>query len=93
MSTSTTSDDTTNFDCVSVASSSPPVINNEIERDTLDEILKEQQTTWEDATDETQIDPLESGQPIDNQMICDIQSIASRLVGKAGTTTRYTSQC
>ena len=83
LASSNPSDDTSNSDCGSLASSNPSVINDEIERDTVGEILKEQQTAWEDATDETQIDPLEPGHPIDNQMICDIQSIASRLVGKA----------
>ena len=29
------------------------------------------------------MDPLEPGHPIDNQMICDINSIANRLVSKA----------
>lgn len=83
MSTSTTSDDISYSDCVSLASCNSSVINNEIERDTLDEILKEQQMAWEGTSNEAQIDLLEPGYPIDNQMICDIQTIASRLVGKA----------
>ena len=33
--------------------------------------------------DETRIGPLEPGHPIDDQIICDIQSITSRLVRKA----------
>ena len=79
MSTSTTSDDTSISDSINVVS----VEDEEIERDALEEILIEQQTAWKDATDETQMDPLEPSHPIDNQMICDINSIASRLVSKA----------
>ena len=47
-------------------------------------MLEEPQTVWEETTDETQMDPLEPSHPIDDQMICDINSIASRLVSTAG---------
>ena len=57
--------------------------NEEIEKDSLDEILEEQQIAWEDATGEIQTDLLEPNHPIDHQMICDINSIARRLVSKA----------
>ena len=60
-----------------------------IEEQNLDEDLHtnedEDLHTNEDEdlpTDDTPIDPLEPSQHIDNQMICDIQSIASRLVSK-----------
>ena len=76
LSTSTLSDDTLN-------SSLDSGTNEEIEKDSLDEILEEQQIAWEDATGEIQTDLLEPNHPIDHQMICDINSIASRLVSKA----------
>ena len=55
--------------------------------DDLDEalstVLQEQQKSWEDATADTQIylanDDLDPPMLLDNQMICDIQEIASRL--------------
>ena len=37
----------------------------------------------EDATEETQTDPLEPSHPIDTRMICDINLIAGSLVSKA----------
>ena len=76
LSTSTLSDDTLN----SSLDSGP---NEEIEKDSLDEVLEEQQIAWEDATGEVQTDLLEPNYPIDHQMICGINSIASRLVNKA----------
>ena len=79
MSTSTTSDDTFNSD----SPTGDSVDDEGIERNALEEILVEQQIAWKDATDDTQMDPLEPSHPIDNQMICDINSIASRLVSKA----------
>ena len=54
-----------------------------IDEGTLEELLKDQQIPWQDATDDTPTDPLEPNQPLDNQMICDIQSIVSRLMNKA----------
>ena len=79
MSTSTTSDDTLNSD----SPTGDSVEDEGIERDALEEILVEQQIAWKDATDDTQMDSLEPSHPIDNQVICDINSIASRLVSKA----------
>ena len=54
-----------------------------MDEDMLEELLKDQQIAWQDATDDTPTDPLEPNQPLDIQRICDIQSIASGLVSKA----------
>ena len=59
--------------------------------DEIDEVinivLQEQQKSWEDATADTEShladDTLEPPVPLDNQMICDIQKIASRLAAKS----------
>jgi len=58
------------------------VTNDDIDGDTVSEILREQQTAWEDAVSEDPSDLLEPSHPIDEQMICDIQSIANRLAAK-----------
>ena len=76
-------DDVSNSNALPTDTETSCVPNEEIDEATLEDILKEQQTAWQDATDDTPIDPLEPSQPLDNQMICDIQSIASRLVSKA----------
>ena len=82
MSSSSTSDDSNCYE-ISVSSGGPMVTNNDINGDTVSEILREQQTAWEDAFSEDSSDLLEPSHPIDDQMICDIQAIASRLAAKA----------
>ena len=77
------SDDTTNSSGLPTDTGTSCVSSKEIDDSTLEELLKDQQIAWQDATDETPTDPLEPNQPLDNQMICDIQSIANRLVSKA----------
>ena len=57
--------------------------NDEIDSDTVSEILKEEQIAWEDAVSEDPSDLLEPSHPIDQQMISDIQAIGSRLATKA----------
>lgn len=79
MSSSSISDDSS----ISVSSCSPAVTNDDDGGDALGEFLREQQTAWEDAVSENLVDLLEPTHPIDEQMICDIQSIASRLAAKA----------
>ena len=59
------------------------VPSKEIDESILEELLKDQQIAWQDATDETPTNLLEPNQSLDNQIICDIQSIASRLMSKA----------
>ena len=67
-----------------------PEFNSEdtIEDDALTTLLFEQQTAWEEATNDVpadiQVDSnLEPAVPLDQQMICDIQKIAGRLAAKA----------
>lgn len=58
---------------------------DEIEED-VNAMLLEQQKSWEDATVDTQIeltDSLDPPMPLDHQMICDIQKLASRLAAKS----------
>jgi len=82
ISSSNTSDDSNCYE-VSVSGCSPVVTNGDINGDTVSEILREQQTAWEDEVSEDPSDLLEPSHPIDGQMICDIQSIASSLAAKA----------
>ena len=70
-------------DCAATSSSSPPVNDDEIDGETLSEILREQQTAWEDTISENPTDLLQPTHPIDDQMICNLQTIASRLAVKA----------
>ena len=73
------------------ADASMPSTSTVATTDDLDEalsiVLQEQQKSWEDATADTQIyladDDLDPPMPLDNQMICDIQKIASRLAAKS----------
>jgi len=78
-SSSTNSDEIFLSDSSSVSSNSQP----EIENDTLGEFIREQQTAWEDAISEIPTDLPKPSHPIDEQLICDIQTIASRLAAKA----------
>ena len=43
----------------------------------LDEFLKEQQQAWEDATTTETDQSLDPAHPIDEEMLCDIKTIAS----------------
>ena len=71
--------------------SSTPLTSTVATTDEIDEVintvLQEQQKSWEDATADTEShladDTLEPPMPLDNQMICDIQKIASRLAAKS----------
>ena len=71
--------------------SSTPLTSTVATTDEIDEVintvLQEQQKSWEDATADTEShladDTLEPPVPLDNQMICDIQNIASRLAAKS----------
>ena len=73
------------------ADASMPSTSTVVTTDDLDEalstVLQEQQKSWDDATADTQIyladDDLDPPMPLDNQIICDIQKIASRLVAKS----------
>jgi len=69
MSFSSTFDDSNCYE-VSVSSCSPVVTNDDI----VSEILREQQTAWEDAVSEDPLDLLEPSHPIDECMICVIYS-------------------
>jgi len=60
-----------------------PIIDEEIDGDILSETLREQQTAWEDTISENSTDLLQPTHPIDDQMICNTQTIASRLAAKA----------
>ena len=62
------SGDVSNSNGFSTDTGTSCVPNEEIDESTLEEILKDQQTAWQDATDDTPIDPLEPSQPLDNQM-------------------------
>ena len=55
---SNTSDDMFLSDCAATSSSSPPVIDDEIDGDIPSEILREQQTAWEDPISENLTDLL-----------------------------------
>ena len=71
--------------------SSMPLTPTVATTDEIDEVintvLQEQQKSREDATADTEShladDTLEPPAPLDNQMICDIQKIASRLAAKS----------
>jgi len=63
-----------------------------IEDDVINSVLSDQQTAWEDTTADKQADDdddnsvpfsLDPAVPLDHQMICDIQKLASRLVAKS----------
>ena len=68
-----------------------PSTSTVVTTDDLDEalstVLQEQQKSWEDATADILIyladDDLDPPMPLDNQIICDIQKIASRLAAKS----------
>ena len=73
MLSSSTFDDSNCYE-VSVSSCSSVVTNDDINGDTVCEILRDQQTAWEDAVSEDPSDLLEPSRPID---------IPSRLAAKA----------
>ena len=54
-----------------------------LENETLDDILSEKQEAWHDATTDEPVDLPEQNDPVDNAMLCDVQTYASRLAGKA----------
>ena len=61
-------------------------ISTETDEETMDTVLQEQLTAWEDATTNLQIDTthnLDPPLPLNHQMIRDIQKIASRLAAKS----------
>ena len=72
-----------------MSSTSPTLIEvspDELDDELMHTMLQEQQKSWEDATTDTQnelTDTLDPPIPLDHQMICDIQKIASRLAAKS----------
>jgi len=80
MSSSSTSDDSNCYEVY--VSGCSPVVTNDIDGDTVSEILRKQQIAWEDAVSEDPSDLLEPSHLIEEQMICDIQLIVSRLAAK-----------
>ena len=59
----------------SLASTTSTKISTETDEETMDTVLQEQQTAWEDATTNLQIDTthnLDPPLPLNHQMICDI---------------------
>ena len=70
----------------STPSTSTEVSPDEIDDELVHTMLQEQQKLWEDAITDTQnelTDTLDPPIPLDHQMICDIQKIASRLATKS----------
>ena len=57
--------------------------DSEVEGESLDEFLREQQQAWEDATTTETDQSLDPVYHIDEEMLCDIKAIASRLASKA----------
>ena len=87
-----------NFDKVSMPSASTqtsPILHlpedppeyTEMDVDSIDQLLREQQCNWEDATDSNEItdndENLDPSQPVDEEMICDINAIDSQLASKS----------
>ena len=80
----------------SLPSTTSTEISTETDEEAMHTMPQEQQTAWEDATTDLQIESthhLDPPLPLDHQMICDIQKIASRLVAKSsqllGTYVKY----
>ena len=57
--------------------------DSEVEAECLEEFLEQQQQAWEDATTTDTEGCLDPTHPIDEQMMCDIKALASRLASKA----------
>ena len=57
--------------------------DSEVDGESLGEFLKDQQQAWEDATTTETDQSLDPAHPIDEEMLCDIKAIASRLASKA----------
>ena len=57
--------------------------DSEVDGESLDEFLKEQQQAWEDATTTETDQCLDPAHPIDEEMLCDIKAIPSQLASKA----------
>ena len=57
--------------------------DSEVEGESLDEFLREQKQAWEDATTTVTDQSLDPVRPVDEEMLCDIKAIASRLASKA----------
>ena len=54
-----------------------------LDADCLEELLEEQQQAWEDATNTDKEVCLDPTHPIDEQMLCDIKAITTRLASKS----------
>ena len=54
-----------------------------MEGGSLEEFLEEQQQAWEDTTATETDESLDPAYPIDEEMMCDIKAIASRLASKS----------
>ena len=84
---STTSCDTTDDSIQDIIHDTLPAVERDIEIDIIDTVVIEQLTAWEDVTADDQADPvsatLDPPVPLDEQMIYDIQKIASRLAAKS----------
>ena len=84
---STTSSDTTDDSLKDITYNTLPAVERDVEIDIIDTVVLEQLTAWEDATADDQAEPvnatLDPPVPLDEQMICDIQKIASRLAAKS----------
>ena len=76
----------------SLPSTTSTEISTETDEEAMHTMPQEQQTAWEDATTDLQIEltrNLDPPLPLDHQMICDIQKIASRLAAKSSQLSSY----
>ena len=54
-----------------------------MEAEFIGSFLEDEQQAWTDATSEDTDEPYGPAYPVDEQMLCDIRAIASRLASKA----------